>query len=198
MPINSFSSLTDSELVARASADDQEAFACLLGRYNAMIHSKAVAKSRQCRCDITDDMAQEAAIGFLHAIRSFDPQNGTSFRTYAERCVENVLISAVRTYFSRKNSLLNDHEQLDDQNFSGRYAVEDTLSDPEGAVMEEASSGLTDAVFSELTELERSVVEMRLHGLSYEESAKALGISTKSVDNAIQRVRQKFRSSRRQ
>ena len=51
------------------------------------------------------------------------------------------------------------------------------------------------AVLSELSELERSVIQMRLRGMSYEETAQALGISVKSVDNAIQRVRQKFKSS---
>ncbi len=195
MPINSFSSLSDTELVSLALDDNQEAFACLLGRYNAMIHSKAVAKSRLCHCDMTDDMAQEAAIGFLNAVRSYDPKKGTSFRTYSERCVENVLTTAVRSYLSGKNMPLNDYEQLDDSDIDGRYAADDILGDIEGYVLSgETRRQIWDVIFSELTDLERSVIEHRLLGLSYEETAKALGISDKSVDNAIQRIRQKFKS----
>ena len=50
------------------------------------------------------------------------------------------------------------------------------------------------SVLAGLSDLEKSVVDMRLRDMSYEETAKALGISVKSVDNAIQRVRQKFKS----
>jgi len=53
------------------------------------------------------------------------------------------------------------------------------------------------AVLSELSELERAVISMRFKGMSYEETAQALGVNVKAVDNAVQRVRQKFRSSRR-
>lgn len=193
MSVHSFSAMSDEELVSLASADDQEAFACLFGRFNAMIYGKAVAKSRRCGGDLTDDMAQEAAIGFLNAVRSYDASKGVSFRTFAEHCVENVLVSAVRGFFSGNQALLKEHAPLDDSEYSGASAV--SSDDPEGYVVDAASgSELAAHVFSGLTELERSVVEMRLRDLSYEETARALGISVKSVDNAIQRVRQKLRS----
>ena len=182
MPINSLSSKSDAELAFMASVnDDQEAFACLFGRFNAMIHAKAVEKSRLCGSDITDDLAQEAAIGFLNAVRSYDPSKGASFRTYAERCVDNILGSAIRTYLSGKNSLLNEHLQYDAVNLSDDLIV----STPDEFAM---------SVLAGLSDLEKSVVDMRLRDMSYEETAKALGISVKSVDNAIQRVRQKFKS----
>lgn len=192
MPMNSFSAKSDAELAAMASEDDQEAFACLFGRYNAMIHAKAIAKSRLCGCDITDDMAQEAAIGFLSAVRSYDPSKGASFRTYAEMCVDNVLSSVVRSYFSGKNALINNHSQLDESNLRAEFSYPSEV-DPEGYVLADESES---TVLAELSDLERSVVEMRLKGMSYEETASSLGISVKSVDNAIQRVRQKFRASR--
>ena len=153
-----------------------------------MIHAKAVEKSRACGADITDDMAQEAAIGFLNAVRSFDPSRGASFRTYAERCVDHVLTSAVRSYFSGKNVILNNHVLLDGNEPDDRM-ISQGLSEIEG----EYESSL----LPELSELERAVVEMRLKGLSYEETADSLGISVKSVDNAIQRIRHKYKASNR-
>ena len=53
------------------------------------------------------------------------------------------------------------------------------------------------AVFSSLSNFEQEVVKLRFKGLSYEETAKALGVSVKSVDNAIQRVRHKIKASRK-
>ena len=193
MPMNSYTARSDAELAVMASDDDQAAFACLFWRYTGMIHAKAVEKSRICGADITDDMAQEAAIGFLNAVRSYDPAKGASFRTYAERCIDNVLISAVRAYFSEKNTVFTGHSQLDDPGV-GKKASLSEMDDPEGYVLTGQSES---AVLSELSELERAVISMRLKGMSYEETAQALGVNVKAVDNAVQRVRQKFRSSRR-
>ena len=191
--MNSFSAKTDAELALLASHDDQEAFACLFGRYNAMIHAKAQLKSRSCGCDVTDDMAQEAAIGFLNAVRSYDPEKGASFRTYAERCVDNVLTSAVRAYFNEKNTAFTGHTQLDDPGVS-KKSFTLKLDDPEEYLM---TGQLESEVLAGLSELERSVIVMRLKGMSYEETAQALGVNVKAVDNAIQRVRQKLKASGR-
>ena len=185
--------MSDAELVELAAKNDQEAFACLFGRYNAMIHAKASAKSRLCDSDITDDLAQEAAIGFLNAVRSYDPSKGASFHTYADRCIENALISEIRRYLSVSNSAIDCHEQLDDAAISSSYYMDSSSKDPEGLVLDGESAS---AVYSGLSKLERSVLELRLKGMSYEDISKKLGISAKSVDNAIQRVRQKFKSSK--
>ena len=189
------SEMSDKELAALAANDNQEAFACLLGRYSSLIHAKAVVKSRMCGCDIVDDLSQEAAIGFLKAVRSYDDSKGAEFRTYVEKCVENVLVSAVRSYVSLKNLPLNDHEEFSDSEILGNavsYGFSGTLFHPEGYLLQGEDSA--SAVLAGLTELEKSVIEMRVKGFSYEETAARLGISVKSVDNAIQRVRQKIKS----
>ena len=53
-----------------------------------------------------------------------------------------------------------------------------------------------DEISLSLTELEKNVLNMRICGYSYEETANKLGIGVKSVDNAIQRIRQKMKSMR--
>ena len=193
MQVNQLSALTDTELVELARSEDQEAFACLLGRYNGMIHAKACSKAKICGSDSLDDLSQEAAIGFLNAVRNFDASKGASFRTYAQRCVENVLISEVRRYLNDKNEPLHNHQPLDAPDLNGPFLVDETASDIEGYVL---SGETQSAVLDELSDFERAVVELRLDGMSYEDAAKTLGVSVKSIDNAIQRVRQKFRSSK--
>lgn len=195
----SLSEMSDNELIALSNTDNQAAFACLLGRYSSMIHAKAVAKSRLCGCDIVDDLSQEAAIGFFNAVRNYDPSKGSAFRTYAEVCVENVLVSAVRSYVSHKNQPLNDYSEFVDAEISGSiggsYGWPESSADPEEHIFEnESVSRLIETLSSELTDLEKAVIGMRIRGFSYEKTAKKLGISVKSVDNAIQRVRQKMKS----
>lgn len=195
--MRSLSEMSDNELIRLSNTNDQEAFACLLGRYGSMMHTKAVAKSRLCGCDV-DDLSQEAAIGLFSAVRNYDESKGVEFRTYAEVCVENVLISAVRAYVSHRNQPLNDYKEFVDSEISGSVVscgLTEATGNPEGHIFENESFGrLTEAISSELTDLEKAVVGMRIRGFSYKKTAEKLGISVKSVDNAIQRVRQKMKS----
>jgi RNA polymerase sigma factor, sigma-70 family len=194
VPYNLLSAMTDADLAALAKQDDQEAFACLLGRYTGMIHAKASSKCEICGIDSIDDLTQDAAIGFLNAVRHYDASKGASFRTFAERCVENVLVSEVRHYLSSKNAPLNHHRQLDDPEISQEILLSAASVDPEGVLLDDEAHS---AVLDGLSEFERSVVELRLDGMSYEDAAKKLGVSVKSIDNAIQRVRQKFKSAKK-
>jgi RNA polymerase sporulation-specific sigma factor len=45
----------------------------------------------------------------------------------------------------------------------------------------------------QLSELERNILKLYLSGHTYEEMAAFFNLSTKSVDNALQRVRRKLR-----
>lgn len=196
--MSSLSDKSDNELVDLAVFGDQTAFACLFGRYSSLIHAKAVAKSSLCGCDIVDDLSQEAAIGFFNAVKSYDPAKGAGFRTYVETCVENVLVSAVRSYVSRKNRPLNNHKELNDSEISGSvvsYGLSEKVGDPQNYVFaDDDFDQLMRVISSSLTALEKAVLDMRIRGYSYEETADKLGIGVKSVDNAIQRVRQKMKS----
>lgn len=198
--MNYLSDKSDNELIRLSVSGDQTAFACLLGRYSSLIHAKAVAKSRLCGCDIVDDLCQEAAIGLLNAVKSYDASKGAEFKTYVETCVENVLVSAVRSYASHKNQPLNDYKQLSDSEISGNavsYGLSGASGDPQEFMAENDSfDRLMDEISLSLTELEKNVLNMRICGYSYEETANKLGIGVKSVDNAIQRIRQKMKSMR--
>ena len=199
--MNAYSELSDADLAALAAADDQEALACLRGRYASMLQYKSKRASGLCGCDNLEDLSQEAAIGFLKAVRSFVPGGGASFRTYAERCVEHVLVSAIRSYFSQKNQPLNGHEALSDDEIGGRLSGYGRGS-PDSAFDSAINSALEDDgedLLSRLalTERERDVARLRMQGYAYREIAGRLQISVKSVDNTLQRVRHKMKSFRK-
>lgn len=196
--MSSLSDKSDNELVDLAVSGDQAAFACLFVRYSSLIHAGAVSKSRLCGCDIVDDLSQEAAIGFLNAVRSYDSAKGVEFKTYAKICVENILTSAVRTYVSHKNQPLNNHDELNDSEISVGV-ISCALADANGmsetdVVDYNSFEQLINSISLNLTALEKAVLDMRMRGYTYTETAEKLGIEVKSVDNAIQRVRQKMKS----
>lgn len=66
------------------------------------------------------------------------------------------------------------------------------LSYDDGLVVKEEVTGFW-LYRIQLSERERSILKLFLSGLSYGEIAQKLGSSSKSVDNALQRVRRKLK-----
>lgn len=138
-------------------------------------------------------------VGLLSAIREFRPQKGASFRTFAEVCVRRRIISVVRSAAGGKHLPLNDSVSLDpslflaNQDFTSFGTAYHHQRNPEDVVIhEENLSALEEAIREGLTRLETQVLTHYLNGLSYAEIAEEVQRSTKSVDNAVQRIRRKI------
>jgi len=69
----------------------------LFARYGSLVDQ--VLKTFGKTADVVtsrEDLRQEGAIGLLAAARSYRPDRGASFRTYAWTCVENAMLGAIR------------------------------------------------------------------------------------------------------
>ena len=190
--VSDFRDLSDEQLVALARAEDEEAFACLVSRYSAMLHRLSSRYSGTSPLE-AEDLAQEGLLGLLSAVRTFIPNNGTAFGTYAHVCMRNRMLSAVRRS-QGEPPLVNDSDE------PAAEAV--AVNDPAALlVRREELESLRGHIRSVLTELEYRVLMRYLGAYSYEEIASSLANRRKAVDNALQRLRRKlavsFPSSRR-
>ena len=169
--------------IAAAAAGDQEAFSLIVHRMEPLIR----AQIHVCRCDGTEDedLAQEALMGLLAAVRTYRPDGGAAFTTYATTCIRNRLLSAARRVAPRTAQEVPLEEEED---------VSDATADPALRLQEqEAAQRLLGLMRQRLTKQEYTVMLLRLSDCSYEEIAAKLGITKKAVDNAIQRLRHKIR-----
>ena len=124
-------------------------------------------------------------MGLLDAISTFTPQKSAKFSTYAEVCIVN----RMRTYAAKLNRK-SDTISIDELSDNAVYTEEN----PEKIyVNKEFFSELWDIVDSQLSNLERQVFEQVIQGNTYDEAAENLGISPKSVANAVHRARGKIR-----
>lgn len=168
--------------IPQAAAGDQDAFAAIMQRMTPLIH----AQIRSCRHDGTEDedLAQEALLGLLSAVRNYRPDGGAAFTTYATACIRHRLISAVRRSAPRTDHELPLQEDLD---------LTDPTGDPALRMQEQEDLDSLLAHWRErLTPLEYSVLLLRLSECSYSEIARRLAASKKAVDNAVQRLRRKL------
>ena len=59
-----------------------------------------------------EDIIQEGLIGLFKAIKSFDPEKQSSFKTFANLCVERQLQTAIKSSMRQKHMPLNSYLSL--------------------------------------------------------------------------------------
>ncbi len=180
--------LTDDELVFRAANGDDAAMALLIATVTPIARAKAsgFASARVSG----DDLVQEGMLGFLDALKTYDASKGSPFKAYAEVCINNRIVSAVRTSFNNKNAALSGALPYEPEKLDGA----DSSADPANIVSEkEDSEHLENMLSKGLSDFEKQVVDLRLMDMSYSEIAEKLGCTEKAIDNALQRIRKKMR-----
>ena len=187
--------LSDQELQRLASLGDRQAEETLVERY--MQNVRACARPFFLAGGDSEDLIQEGMFGLLSAIRQYDPANGAAFRTFAEHCIRNRLLSAVRSASRLKHFPLNDGlslEQLSEDTSLPFAAIPEFFQpSPEELVLaRESKEELYSAFRDRLSGLEKKVLDLYLDGLSYQDIANRLGKDGKAVDNAVQRSRRKM------
>lgn len=148
-----------------------------------------------------EDIVQEGMIGLYKAIKSFDDEKGSSFKTYAELCINRQIVSAIVAANRKKYAPLNTAVSLDrpvgdDENSLslGETLVASNSFDPENSVLAEEMVELIMSPDAKiLSKSEREVLALLIDGNNYQEIAKLLGKSPKQIDNTIQRIRTKLR-----
>lgn len=135
-----------------------------------------------------DDLIQEGMIGLLAAINSFNEEKNTSFSTYASRCIDNSIQSALRKFSRMKDIPQNNLVSLEDENIDTHYI----LSAEDEFLAKESVSNLTKALYEDLSTFENEVLRLFMIGCSYTEIANKLDKNPKAIDNAIQRIRKKL------
>ncbi len=167
--------------IREAAAGDQQAFAQIVRRMEPLILSQ-VRRFRGAGIE-EDDLAQEALMGLLAAVRGYQPQ-GAAFTTYATACIRHRLLSVARRQGARWANEMPMEEDLD---------LMDATADPALRMQErEALEGLLCKLQQRLTPMEYQVLMLRLGDASYDTIATRLGITKKAVDNAVQRLRRKM------
>jgi RNA polymerase sigma-H factor len=149
----------------------------------------------------SEDLIQEGLIGLYKAVRDFRSDKETSFRSFAELCVTRQIITAIKTATRFKHQPLNQYVSFSHtpagQDTDGECTLGDALP---GSAVEEPSvvvistEELQSLVFTlgtGLSKLESESLRLYLEGSSYEEMAAELGCDTKTIDNALQRVKRK-------
>jgi RNA polymerase sporulation-specific sigma factor len=198
--------LEDLQLVLKARNGSSVALDSLIRRYTPFVRLKASAYFLVGGGN--DDLIQEGLIGLYKAVRDFRPDKETSFRSFAELCVTRQIITAIKTATRFKHSPLNTYVSFSHtpagQDPDGDCTLGDALPgshvhDPAVHVISsEELHSLVGCLGTTLSPLESDALRLYLEGCSYETMAVELGCDTKTIDNALQRVKRKILNHQRE
>lgn len=193
-----YNNLEDNEIITKIKKGDKKALNYLLDKYTDVVSMKAgkyfiVGAEKE-------DIIQEGLIGLFKAIKSFNPEKQSSFKTFANLCVERQLQTAIKSSTRQKHMPLNSYLSLnisaydenEDTSLLEVFKTENTAEDPLDIVTKkEYYNFVEDRVEETLSDFEKQVLHRYTNGESYTQIAERLNAPVKSVDNAIQRIRKK-------
>ena len=179
------------KLIINIRSGDQAAFDKLREIYTPLIKS-SVSKfsSDEMALEDKEEMYQEALFVLYNAACSYALEGeGVEFGLYAKICMENSMLSYVRSY-KRRNRVRA--LSLDS---SAENTLHDNCKDMLQVVVDrEQEAALAGKISSCLSPYENRVWWTYVSGASAREIATKLGTDEKSVSNAVYRIRKKLRA----
>lgn len=173
----------EAALVQAAKNSVDAAVSELFARYQPLLGSMALRYLQLADGAVEqEDLLQEANIAFLQAIRTFDhAQEKVTFGLYAKICIRNRLVSKLRTCRSRVPA--------------SAVRVAETADPADRLIDREEYADLLERIACLLSKREMDVFRLYLLGKSYTEISQSLGITEKSVDNALFRMKAKLKKA---
>lgn len=193
----SYSELTDEELVQLSKSGDESATDLIIERYKFFVKSKS--RTYFLIGADKEDLIQEGMIGLYKAIRDYNPQKLASFKNFAEICITRQIITAIKTATRQKHIPLNSYISLNKPAYDdeSERTLIDLVSEKEKfnpediMITKENFSSMFRKMSTILSSYEWKVMNLFIDGKSYSEIAKKLKKSEKSIDNALQRIKKK-------
>ena len=191
-----YKDFNDYELIYYIKDGSEDANNIMIKKYEPLIYKIASKMLPLCKYNGLEinDLIQEGMIGLNHAIEKYIEQKDILFYTYAKKCIERKIISAVISSNRNKNKILNESISYDDDNNLILNGVKDLKLNPEQVIIDtELEEETITKIKSTLTDFEIQVFDLLIAGFNYKEIAILLDKNEKSIDNAIQRVKSKIK-----
>lgn len=192
-----FENCSDAEIVEKAQNGVEQAAEYLLYKYRNLVRNKV--RSYFLVGAEKEDLLQVGMIGLWQAIVDYRADKAISFPAFARICIQRHIITAIKTATRQKQIPLNTSLSLESppDESSSEWTLSDILTseetvDPEELVLKrEDSQLLHDMLQQMLSDFEWRVLAGYKVGKSYREIANELQCKTKSVDNALARIKRK-------
>ena len=198
--MNKYETMADEQLIRRLRSGEAAITDFIMDKYKFLV--KKHAKAMFLLGGENDDLIQEGMIGLFKAVRDYDLDQETSFYIFAELCISRQMYTAIKNSQRQKHMPLNSYISLYEQGNENAEEKQPPLIDtlqnikdnnPEGLFLDKEYYQSVEQELKEcLSDLESRVLYLHLRGEDYQRIAKLLDKSPKSIDNALQRIKNKM------
>lgn len=195
-----YDTMADEQLIRRLRDGETAITDYIMDKYKYLVRKKA--KAMYLLGGENDDLIQEGMIGLFKAIRDYDISQETSFYSFADLCISRQMYTAIKLSQRQKHMPLNSYVSLYEQGENEHEEKQQPLiellrtekdNNPEELFLDkEYFSMMEQELKNRLSDLESRVLHLHLMGEDYRSIARLLGKSPKSIDNALQRIKQKM------
>lgn len=191
--MNKYDKMTAEQLIANLRSGEKEITDYIMEKYKFLVRKKA--KAMYLLGGDNDDLIQEGMIGLFKAVRDYDEKQETSFHSFAELCISRQMYTAIEASKRQKHIPLNSYVSLYEED--DEQPLIDTIqavkeSNPEELFLNKEYLEMIEGELKKnLSDLENRVLYLHLQGEDYQTIARLLDKSSKSIDNALQRIKGK-------
>lgn len=191
--MENFDEYTDEELIefVRNDSESDEITHYLMNKYKPLVRKKA--RALYLVGGDTDDLIQEGMLGLFKALRDYQAEKEASFASFAKLCIERQLYTAIQTSNRQKHQPLNSYISLSDDEFATELRQLHVQNPETLFIDQENTLQVKEQIQMVLSEFENQVLKLYLEGADYILIAEKMGKTAKSIDNALQRIRQKVK-----
>ena len=195
-----YENIPDEQLIRRLRDGETAITDFIMDKYKFMVKKRA--RAMYLLGGENEDLIQEGMIGLFKAVRDYDLEQGASFSSFAELCISRQMYTAIKLSQRQKHMPLNSYVSLYEKGTEAEEGKQTPLIDqlqpvkennPEELFLDkEYFVTLEQELKERLSDLENRVLYLHLMGEDYRSIAILLEKSPKSIDNALQRIKQKI------
>lgn len=183
----------DEDLLRRLRAGESEIADYLVDKYKYLVRQKA--RPLYLAGGDQEDLIQEGMLGLFKAIQGYQEDKETAFSTFAALCIDRQMYSAISMSQRQKHQPLNSFVSLSEPVSEQELRLIDEETPEAILISRESVDRMHEKIREILSPFEYQVLELYLKGYGYQQIAQQMEKSPKAIDNALQRIRTKVRSS---
>lgn len=182
-------------LIAKAKAGDKDALTEIIVECTPLL--KKVTRTYFVDGMDREDLLQEATLALIKAVDKFDENGGQKLTTFIYSVAKQRLLDLIKKNSAKKGGKDavklsieggEDNDGIDPEAIGG-----DVIDDYLQKETAEQLYKISDEV---LTKREKAFFDLYLQEKSYREIAEELGVSTKTVDNTLSKIKKKIREKK--
>ena len=183
----------DEDLLRRLRSGESEIADYLVDKYKYLVRQKA--RPLYLAGGDQEDLIQEGMLGLFKAIQGYQEDKETAFSTFAALCIDRQMYSAISMSQRQKHQPLNSFVSLSEPVSEQDLRLIDEETPEVIMISRESVDRMHEKIREILSPFEYQVLELYLKGYGYQQIAQQMEKSPKAIDNALQRIRTKVRSS---